>query len=47
MDMAERIHKDFAHKLKYARVWGSNKYDGQKVTRDYVLQEEDIIELHI
>ena len=47
MDMAERIHKDFAHKLKYARVWGTNKFDGQKVTRDYVLQEEDIIELHI
>ncbi|MFQ6081788.1 MAG: GTPase [Candidatus Aminicenantia bacterium] len=47
MDMAERIHKDFAYKLKYARIWGSNKYDGQKVTKDYILQEEDIIELHI
>ncbi len=47
MDMAERIHKDFAYKLKYARVWGQSKFDGQKVTKDYVLQEEDIVELHI
>lgn len=47
MDMAEAVHKDFAQKLKYARIWGKDKYKGQKVNREYILQDEDIIELHI
>lgn len=47
MDMAEAVHKDFAQNLKYARIWGENKYQGQKVNRNYVLEDEDIIELHI
>jgi small GTP-binding protein len=47
MDMAKTVHKDFAHKMKFARIWGGGKYQGQKVNRDYLLQDEDIIELHI
>ncbi len=47
IDMAKSVHKDFAQKLKFAKVWGGNKYRGLKVTRDYLLQDEDIIELHI
>ena len=47
MDMAKTVHKDFSQKLKFARIWGEGKYHGQKVNHDYVLQDEDIIELHI
>jgi ribosome-interacting GTPase 1 len=47
MDMAKTVHKDFSQKLKFARIWGQDKYQGQKVNHDYVLQDEDIIELHI
>jgi ribosome-interacting GTPase 1 len=47
MDMARAVHRDFAAKLQYARIWGGEKYQGQKVNRDYILQDEDIIELHI
>jgi len=47
LEMAESIHKDFAHQLKFARIWGSGKFDGQRVQRDYVVQENDIIEIHI
>jgi len=47
MDMAKAVHKDFAQKLKFARIWGKNKYQGQKVNRSYMLEDEDIIELHI
>lgn len=46
LDFAEQIHKDFVQNLKYARVWGTNKYDGQKVPRDYVLVDQDVVELH-
>ncbi len=47
MDMAKTVHKDFSQKLKFARIWGQGKYQGQKVNQEYVLQDEDIIELHI
>ena len=46
-DAAESIHKDFKSKLKYAVVWGSGKYDGQRVSREHILQDEDIVEFHI
>jgi len=45
--MAAAIHKDFARQLKFARVWGGTKFSGQRVQRDYVVQEGDVIELHI
>jgi ribosome-interacting GTPase 1 len=47
LDLAKEIHKDFAAKLNYARIWGQGKYDGQRVNRDYILQDGDIIELHM
>lgn len=47
LDVAESIHKDFAEKLKFARIWGDDRYDGQRVNRDYLVQEGNIIELHI
>lgn len=46
-DAAEAVHKDFRDKLKYALVWGSGKFDGQKVKREHTLEDGDIIELHI
>jgi hypothetical protein len=47
LDFAAQIHKDFAQKLKFARIWGKEKYDGQMVQRDYVLRDGDIIEMHL
>ena len=44
---AEDVHKDFKAKLKYAVVWGSGKFDGQRVGPEHVLKDGDIIELHI
>ena len=46
-DFALQVHKDFARNLSYARVWGEGKFDGQRVTRDYVLCDEDVIELRL
>jgi hypothetical protein len=47
LDAAESVHKDFGRNLKYAQVWGSGKFAGQRVKRDCVLQDGDVIELHI
>jgi hypothetical protein len=40
------IHKDFLERLKYARLWGRDEYSGQMVSRDHVLEDGDVIELH-
>jgi len=45
-DAGYSVHKDFARKMKFARIWGSEKYQGQMVKRDYVLHDGDVIEFH-
>jgi ribosome-interacting GTPase 1 len=45
--LAAKIHKDFLDKLKFAKLWGRDVYDGQMVQRDYVLQDGDVVEMHI
>ena len=45
-ELADRVHKDIAARFKYARIWGEGKYDGQMVHRTYVVEDNDIIELH-
>jgi len=46
-DAAAEVHKDFRAKMKYARIWGSGKHDGVMAKRDHILQDGDIIELHL
>lgn len=46
-DFARKVHKDFYENLKSARIWGSAVYDGQMVSRDHVLEDGDVVELHI
>ncbi len=46
-DAAASVHKDFLAELKYARIWGSGKHNGIMVKRDHILQDGDVIELHV
>jgi len=46
-DVALSVHKDFMAKFRYAKIWGSGKFDGQMVKRDFEVNEGDVIELHI
>jgi small GTP-binding protein len=47
IDLAGKVHKDFLHGLKSARIWGRDVHDGQQVGREHILQDGDIVELHI
>jgi hypothetical protein len=47
LDLAGAVHRDFIQKLTFARIWGKNTYPGQKVSRDYLLADKDVIELHV
>jgi ribosome-interacting GTPase 1 len=44
-EFAGKVHKDFLDQLKAARVWGSGAFEGQMVSRDYVLHDGDVVEL--
>ena len=46
-EFAGKVHQDFRKNLKSAKVWGSGAFDGQMVSRDYVLQDGDVVELRI
>jgi len=46
-DAAQVVHKDFERGLKFAKIWGSSRFPGQQVPRDHVLQDKDVVELHL
>jgi len=45
-DLATIIHKDIAAHFRFARIWGSARFDGQPVERDHTLEDRDIVEIH-
>jgi ribosome-interacting GTPase 1 len=45
-DIARLVHKDIAHSLKYARVWGKSGFGGQQVGREHRIEDGDVVELH-
>ncbi len=45
-EFAAKVHKDFVVNLKTARVWGQNVFDGQPVSRDHILEDGDVVEMH-
>jgi ribosome-interacting GTPase 1 len=47
LELAAHVHRDFAEHLKTARIWGTGVYDGQTVKRDHVMQDKDVVELHL
>ena len=47
-NVCDKTHKDFIKQFKFARVWGkSAKHPGQKLMSKHVLQDGDILELHL
>jgi small GTP-binding protein len=47
IDAAEHIHKDFRKNLKFARLWSDSDYQGQRVEKNHVLVDGDILEFHV
>ena len=46
LDAARAIHKDLAETMRFARIWGKDKYDGQRIERESILSDGDILEIH-
>jgi ribosome-interacting GTPase 1 len=45
-EVAAEIHRDLAESFRFAKIWGSEKYDGQQVKRDHVVEDGDVLEIH-
>ncbi len=47
-DVCNKLHKDFVSKFKFCRVWGkSSKFPGQKLTLRHILDDRDVLEIHL
>lgn len=47
LDVARLVHKDIAGSLRYARAWGRSVFDGQQVGPEHLVEDGDIVELHM
>ena len=47
LDAVQTVHREFVERLKYVRIWGSGRFDGQQVPADHLLEDGDIIEIHL
>jgi hypothetical protein len=45
-DLAREIHRDLPELMKFARIWGDDRLDGQRVHRSEVMQDKDVVEIH-
>ncbi|MFP3909610.1 MAG: OBG GTPase family GTP-binding protein [Archaeoglobaceae archaeon] len=45
-DVCKKLHKDMYRNFKYAKVWGSSKFDGQRVSIEHVLEDEDVLTIY-
>jgi ribosome-interacting GTPase 1 len=46
-DAAKLIHKDFVKTFKYAKIWGSSNFPGERVGLTYHLSDKDILEIRV
>jgi len=45
-DLARLIHRDLPETMKFARLWGHSRFEGQQVHKTEVLCDRDIVEIH-
>ena len=46
MDLAALIHRDLPAMMKFARLWGHGRFDGQQVHKTEPLRDRDVVEIH-
>ena len=47
LDAVKAVHRDFVDRVRYIRVWGSGRFEGQQVPATHPLADKDIIEIHL
>ncbi len=45
-DLALQIHRDLPERMKFARLWGHSRFEGQQVHKTEPLRDRDVVEIH-
>jgi ribosome-interacting GTPase 1 len=45
-DLARQIHRDLPERMKFARLWGHSRFEGQQVHKTELLRDRDVVEIH-
>jgi hypothetical protein len=45
-DLARQIHRDLPDRMKFARLWGHSRFEGQQVHKTEPLRDKDVVEIH-
>jgi len=45
-ELARQIHRDLPERMKFARLWGCSRFEGQQVHKTEPLQDKDVVEIH-
>ena len=45
-DLACQIHRDLPERMKFARLWGHSRFEGQQVHKTEPLRYRDVVEIH-
>jgi ribosome-interacting GTPase 1 len=45
-DLVNHIHRDLLEKMKFARIWGDDRFEGTRIQKNEVLRDKDVVEIH-
>ncbi|HOX57810.1 MAG TPA: 50S ribosome-binding GTPase [Candidatus Paceibacterota bacterium] len=45
-ELARQIHRDLPERMKFARLWGHSRFEGQQVHKTEPLRDKDVVEIH-
>ena len=45
-DLARQIHRDLPERMRFARLWGHSRFEGQQVHKTEPLRDRDVAEIH-
>ena len=46
LDVARQVHQELGDHIKFARIWGSETFDGQQVGPEHEVADGDVVEIH-
>lgn len=45
-ELAQQIHRDLPARMKFARLWGHSRCEGQQIHKTGPLRDRDVVEIH-